>query len=317
GALAQEMGEAETRRAAATTRLEGTLGALTAAEAEFAAAGAAAERARAQQLEAGALKGDAERAAAHAQREATDATAQVERLSTRLSDVEARLGTLHGEVETHDVERVRLDGLLGAERQRLVELETGQEAAREQRVKWQVDAAQVEARLAAARERATRAAAETDEARRQVATLVEEIAALDHDTATLTGPQAQWEDTLKERRLAVGAPEGAARDAETQVAEADARLARAEGTLEAARAALEARGTQEHKLELERTEILGRRRGLVAQVEAEWRKPLDQLLADAPEVAGDLEWLRQENERLRAAIDAVGPVNALAVDEHA
>src|SRR5207302_1712945 len=63
------------------------------------------------------------------------------------------------------------------------------------------------------------------------------------------------------------------------------------------------------------TEILGRRRGLVAQVEAEWRKPLDQLLGEAPEVAGDLEWLRQENERLRAAIDAVGPVNALAVDE--
>ena len=40
-------------------------------------------------------------------------------------------------------------------------------------------------------------------------------------------------------------------------------------------------------------------------------------LAEAPEVAGDLEWLRQENERLREAIDAVGPVNALAVDEHA
>jgi len=82
------------------------------------------------------------------------------------------------------------------------------------------------------------------------------------------------------------------------------------------RKALDARGAEEHKFELERTEIMGRRRGLVARVEAEWRKPLDQLLADAPEVAGDLEWLRQEDERLRAAIDAVGPVNALAVDEH-
>src|SRR5207237_1127894 len=183
---------------------------------------------------AGALKGDAERAAVHAQREAADATAQVERLSTRLSEVEARLGALHGEIETHDVERVRVDERLGGERQRLVELETGQEAAREQRVKWQGEAAQVGDRLGAAR----------------------------------------------------------------------------------VRAALEARGAEEHKLELERTEILGRRRGLVAQVEAEWRKPLDQLLAEAPEVAGDLEWLRQENERLRAAIDAVGPVNALAVDEH-
>ena len=30
-----------------------------------------------------------------------------------------------------------------------------------------------------------------------------------------------------------------------------------------------------------------------------------------------MEWLRQENERLKEAIDAVGPVNALAVEEHA
>ena len=316
-ALAQDVAEAEAARGTATATLERTLAELAAAEAAFAAAGEASEQARHQELEAGASKGDAERAAAHAQREAADATAQVERLSARLSEVETRLTALHGELEAHEVERVRLDGRLGGERQRLIEVETGQEAAREQRVKWQVDAAQVEARLAAARERATRAAAETDEARRQVAALVEEITALDHDTATLTAQGAQWDDMLKERRVAVGALEAAARDAEAQVAEADGRLARAEGALEEARTALEARGADEHKLELERTEILGRRRGLVAQVEAEWRKPLDQLLAEAPEVAGDLEWLRQENERLRAAIDAVGPVNALAVDEHA
>ncbi|PYP51397.1 MAG: chromosome segregation protein SMC [Gemmatimonadetes bacterium] len=316
-ALAQEVADAEAARGASAAALEHTLAELAAAEAAFATAAEAAEQARHRELESAASKGDAERAAAHAQREAADATAQVERLSTRLSEVEARLTALHGEVDTHEVERVRLDERLGGERQRLVELETGQEAAREQRVKWQVDAAQVEARLAAARERAARAAAETDEARHQVATLVEEIAALDHDTTTLTAQQAQWEDTLKERRLAVGALEAAARDAEAQVAEADARLARSEGALDAARTALEARAAQEHKLELERTEILGTRRGLVAQIEAEWRKPLDQLLAEAPEVAGDVEWLRQENDRLRAAIDAVGPVNALAVDEHA
>jgi chromosome segregation protein len=316
-ALAQEVADAEAARATAAAALERTLADLAAAEAAFVAAGEAAERARHHELEAGALKGDAERAAAHAQREAADATAQVERLSTRLSEVEARLSALHGEIETHEVERVRLDGRLGTERQGLVDLETEQEAAREQRVKWQVDAAQVEARLAAARERASRAAAETEEARRQVAALVEEMAALDQETATLTAQQGQWADTLKERRVAVGALEAAAGDAAAQVAQADERLARAEAALEATRTALEARGAEEHKLELERMEIQGRRRGLVAQVEAEWRKPLDQLLAEAPDVAGDLEWLRQENERLRAAIDAVGPVNALAVDEHA
>jgi chromosome segregation protein len=231
--------------------------------------------------------------------------------------VEARLAALHTHLEHHELARVRGDQRLGGERTRLANLETEQEAAREQRVRWQVDAAQLEARLTAARERVARTAAETDEARREGSTLAEEMATLDRDTATLTAQRAQWEDALQERRLALGALEAAAQDAEAQVEAADARLAQTEAALEQVRTALEACGAAEHKLELERTEALGRRRGLVAQVEAEWRRPLEQLLADAPTVAGELEWLRQENERLRMAIDAVGPVNALAVDEHA
>src|SRR5690348_6939807 len=315
--LEQETREAEAKRGAAAAALEHTLADLAGAEAAFAAAGTQSEQARHQELEAGALKGDAERAAAYAQREAADATAQVERLSARLSEVETRLAALHAELDGHEVERVRLDERLGTERARLVEVETQQEAAREQRLKWQVEAAQVEARVAAARERATRAATETDEARGQVTELAEEMAALDRDIATLTAQRSQWEDTLKERRAALGALETATRDAAVHVDDAEARLAEVETSLEKARGALEVRGVEEHKLELERTEVLGRRRGLVAQVEAEWRKPLEQLLADAPEVTGDLEWLRQENERLRAAIEGVGPVNALAVEEHA
>jgi len=315
-ALAQEVRDGEAHRGSAATTLERTLAELAAAEAAFAAAGEAAERARQQELEAGVVKDDAERAAAHAQREASDASAQVERLSTRLSEVDARLAALDADLERHEVERVRLDERLGRERAQLVDLEAQQEAAREQRVRWQVDAAQVEARLGAARERAGRAAAEAEEARSQSATLAEEMGALEHDTATLTAQRTQWEDQLKERRLALGALEAAAGEAAVQVEAADARVAQTEAAVEDRRKALDALGADEHKLELERTEVVGRRRGLVARVEAEWRKPLDQLLAEAPEVAGDLEWLRQEDERLRAAIDAVGPVNALAVDEH-
>jgi chromosome segregation protein len=316
-ALVHEVREAEARRGAAAAALERDLAELTAAEAAFAAAGAAAEQARQQELEAGALRGDAERAAVHAQRQAADAATHVERLNARLEEVEARLTALHAELERHEVERVRRDERLGSERARLADIEAQQEAAREQRVRWQVDAAQIEARLAAARERAARAAAEAEQARAQATALTDEIGALEHDAATLTGQRAQWEDTLQERRSSLGALETAAREAEAEVEAADGSLARAEVALEEVRQALDARGAEEHKLELERTEIHGRRSGLVARVEAEWRKPLDRLLADAPVVEGDLEWLRQEDERLRSAIDAVGPVNALATDEHA
>src|SRR5437773_2551460 len=179
--LEQEVRETQVNGGDAATTLERTLAELAAAEAACAAAGEAAERARQQELEAGAVKDDAERAAAHAQREATEATAQVERLSTRFAEVETRLSALHADVERHEVERVRLDERLGGERARLVDLEAQQEAAREQRVRWQVDAAQVEARLGAARERAGRAAAAAQEARDQAAALAREMDELERE----------------------------------------------------------------------------------------------------------------------------------------
>src|SRR5204862_391377 len=160
----------------------------------------------------------------------------------------------------------------------------------------------------------SRAAAEADAARRRATELAHELSAIDHDSSTLAAQQTQWEDALKDRRQALAALESAAREAETRIGEADADLARAEASLDEARGALDAVAEDEHRLELERSEVLGRKQALAARVEAEWRKPLDQLLAQAPEVAGDIDWLRQENERLRSAIDQVGPVNALAVD---
>jgi chromosome segregation protein len=316
-ALEQEVREAEGARNRAASTLETTVNELATAEAAFADAGQVAEQARHAELEAGAAKGDAERAVIHARRQAEEAAGQVERLTRRLTEVEARLGAVHGELQDQELERVRAGERLGADRAGLEGLEAQQEGAREQRVRWQVEAAQVEARLAAARERVARAAGDAGEARRQAAARADEIARIERDSAALTTQRAQWEDGLRERRLALVELEAAAKDAEAHVGLAEADLAQGEGGLDQARQALAALGDEEHRLQLERTEIEGRKRGLVERVETEWRKPLDRLLAEAPEVAGDLDWLRQENERLRGAIDAVGPVNALAVEEHA
>ena len=316
-ALAKDVRDAEANRDRARAAEESTVKELAAAEAALTAAGNGAEQARRVELEAGAEKGEADRGLIHARRQAEEAAARVERLTKRLAEVETRLGALHVELQEREVERVRSAEALGAERAGLADLEAQQEAAREQRVRWQVEAAQVEARLAAASERALRADGEAKASREQAAARAEEIARIERETASLTAQRAQWEDTLKERRLAVTELDTAARDAETHVGMTDADVGQAEGALDQARKALAALGEEEHRLQLERTEIEGRKRGLVERVETEWRKPLDQLLANAPEVAGDLEWLRQENDRLRGAIDDVGPVNALAVEEHA
>ena len=296
---------------------ESTAKELAGAEAALTTAGTGAEQSRRAELEAGAEKGEADRGLIHARRQAEEARAQVERLTRRLGEVEPRLAALHVELQEREVERVRSAEQLDTERTGLAGLEAQQEGAREQRVRWQVEAAQVEARLAAAAERASRAEAEATASREQAGARAEEIARIEQETATLTTQRAQWEDTLQERRLALAELETAATDAEAQVGMSDTDLGQAEGALDQARKALAALGEEDHRLQLQKTEVEGKRRGLVERVETEWRKPLETLLADAPEVAGDLEWLRQENERLRGAIDAVGPVNALAVEEHA
>jgi chromosome segregation protein len=315
--LEHEILEAEAGRIRATAELEAAGRELGAAQAALDAAATGAERARHEELEAGAQRADAERAAAHAIRAADEAAAQADRLVERLKAIDRRLTDLHAGLRESDLERVRLDEALGAGRSALADLEAQQEAAREQRVHWQVEVAQVEARLAAARERADRAAAAAAEARTHAAALADEIAALERESANLAGQGAAWDDALKDRRLALAELEGAARDAEQHVSIAEADVGQAEGALQEARKALAALGEEEHRLALERTELEGRKRGLAERVEAEWRKPLATLLTEAPDVAGDVAWLREENDRLRQAIDAVGPVNALAVEEHA
>jgi chromosome segregation protein len=71
-----------------------------------------------------------------------------------------------------------------------------------------------------------------------------------------------------------------------------------------------------HRLDLEMTEAAARRRGIVERVEAEWRKPIDALFAEAPHLDLDIETLESEAARIVSGLESIGPVNALAVEEH-
>jgi len=59
------------------------------------------------------------------------------------------------------------------------------------------------------------------------------------------------------------------------------------------------------------------RRSIVERVEGEWHKPFDQLMASAVLLDLDLETLVSEAARIVASLDSIGPVNPLAVEEHA
>jgi chromosome segregation protein len=56
---------------------------------------------------------------------------------------------------------------------------------------------------------------------------------------------------------------------------------------------------------------------LLERLEAEWQQPAAELLKAAPLVEGDAAMLREEAERLAREIEGIGPVNPLAVEEHA
>ncbi|MFQ5550984.1 MAG: AAA family ATPase, partial [Gemmatimonadales bacterium] len=71
-----------------------------------------------------------------------------------------------------------------------------------------------------------------------------------------------------------------------------------------------------HTIEIELTEIDGRRTAMTERIEAEWHRPFDELLQSTKGIDGDLEALREENERLAQVIENMGPVNPLAMQEH-
>jgi chromosome segregation protein len=111
--------------------------------------------------------------------------------------------------------------------------------------------------------------------------------------------------------------EAADAEAERTLREADEALEAAGAEVAEIRGRAEAHAEERHRLQLELTEAAGLRRSLIERVEAEWRKPLAELLETAPLLDLDLETLEGEAVRIAASLDAIGPVNPLAVEEHA
>jgi chromosome segregation protein len=287
------------------------------AERGVSAASAVADRSRAARFEAQAAADDATRHLQRAERERAEAADALGRAHQRLDQRSARLRQIAAEEAAVADERRRSDEELATRRSVLNELDSAQEAARERRVHWQVEEAQVAARATAAEEREIRAHTAREHAEQAILRLDEELAAVDRESLGQAEQRTRWADELAERRVTVQQLQAAVADATAAQAAAGQTLAVEETAVERARdAAMELR-ERGHRLELAVTELDARRRALVERVEVEWRKPILELLAAAPDVAGDPAALREEAERLSQAIEAMGPVNPLAVDEHA
>jgi chromosome segregation protein len=274
-------------------------------------------RARTGLREAQGASDDAGRHLHRAERERGEADQAVARLRERNAERQARRQEVTEGQAAGEAARTRMTEDLRAQQTALADVESVQEAARERRVHWQVEEAQVSAREQAAIEREQRARQALDEARSASERLTTELAEIEGNTGSLTEQRGEWTDTLSERRVAVQQLEDATREAETAAAAAGEILESEEHGLEETRAEADRLNEELHHLELELTEAAGRRRALTERVEAEWHKPFETLLAEAPEVEGELETLRREADDLARELEQMGPVNPLAVQEHA
>ncbi len=316
-ALEQDLAQLQQRRTELASAIE--TAAQAHAEAQRAAALAAGrlERARLALREAQAGADDQDRGYQRLERERMELSELLTRTRQRLDERTRRHQELQSARAAARGEQASLEEQLEAQRTLLADLESEQEAARERRVHWQVEEAQVSAREAAAREREQRAAQALAQAEAAMQRLDAELKDIERESSGLSEQQARWADELAERRVQVAELEAAARQAEGEVRQAESALKAAEGAVEECRARTLELWEAMHRLELAEAELAARRRAIIERVEGEWHKPVADLLAATPEVAGEPEALRAEAVRLAQALEALGPVNALAVEEHA
>jgi chromosome segregation protein len=316
-ALTHDVAQGELLLATADAALQATARQLAQREQSLSELAAAAEQARDSERQASAARDDAVRLVANLARELGESGTQLERVTERVTRSEQRLAEIDAALMEGDLTRGRVEEDLGGSRTLLSELEAEQEAAREQRAHWQVQEAHLAGSLRGAAERLERARTTRAEAERAAEALTSELTQLDADTAALATQQGRWLEIQGEHRIALQELEAASAAAEASLARTESVLAEAEAELDLARAHLDAVGDESHRLQVRLTETTGLRRGIIERVEAEWRKPLEVLMEDAVLLDLDLDTLESESARILAALESIGPVNALAVEEHA
>jgi chromosome segregation protein len=316
-ALGQEIEVQQAQVAAIVERLTATRERLTDAERVAAEAQNVVEQARERDRQAVAAREDAHRLLQSLGRERQEAENQLGRLNERIARAESRLSEVGTSIRDGELARVRHEEELTTARADLASVEGELEAARESRVHWQVQEAHVAARLRATTERLDRAAHTITLAEQAAASLVNEIAQLDHESGSLAAQHAEWAEHRKERLATLAELETTSARAEAALAEANANLQDIDARVQELRSELDAATEEFHRLEVELTEVAGIRRNLIDRIETEWRASFDDLMSRVQTLDLDRDTLEAELGRIVAALEAIGPVNPLAVEEHA
>ncbi|HEX7024141.1 MAG TPA: AAA family ATPase, partial [Gemmatimonadales bacterium] len=192
GGLAGDIEQQESGLRLVTGALAATEARLRELERSAAESLANTDRVREVARQAAAEREDRARVVQNLTRELADAETGFARLRERIGNAERRRGEVDTLLAEGGRDKAALESALVEQRSRLAEVETEQEAARENRVQWQVQEAHVGARLRATRERLDRAAQTIATAEAAALSLVGEIAQLDEERVALTAQRAEW-----------------------------------------------------------------------------------------------------------------------------
>jgi chromosome segregation protein len=260
--------------------------------------------------------GELERRLQRSEREVREADALAERLRVRHDELAQRLGALDAEAASLSIVLASADNEIAEARLRLGETERAQEEARDLRTRCQIEEAQAQARLQVAADREHRLSEEFESAAARLGALRAELTDLSQADSVLAEQMATWQLDLETREATLTDGEGRLASAERAVVEADEALTAADHALDEVRHTSSAMSDELHRAEMRFTELSGRRMAIRERLEAEWRKPLEEMLEALPPVELEDASLREEAEMLRQQLEALGPVNALAIEEH-
>jgi chromosome segregation protein len=312
----RSMSHAETARTAAAAEAAAARAQLEATERAAAAAQEAALTASRSASEAEDLLTAATRRHHRALKEVGDASALLERLASRELVLNENIARIAQSIVEKESGIAQHEQSVAEARLALAETEARQEEARNNKTNSQVASAQAQARLQFASDRERHLREEFTSANARLESLQSELSSLSEADGELARQLSGWHLDLDARQATLEDAEARLAAAELAVKTTDENLEAAEHELTAVRHRSTALIEELHHSELRLTELTGRRAAIRERLETEWKKPLEELLETSAAIDTDDDSLRAEAAQLREQIEALGPVNPLAIEEH-
>ena len=148
--------------------------------------------------------------------------------------------------------------------------------------------------MQAAADRERRIEADVTNALGRLDSLVAELTDIEQADSVLTVRMTEWRGDLETRTATLAESEQRLRDAEEAVLVADSKLEEADRALAESHRHGSQLAESLHHAELRYTELSGRRTAIRERLEAEWRRPLDEMLAEVVHVELSDDELRTE-----------------------